>query len=149
MLFASPLSSCSSILTKTQLESRYRSTTVVANVCVYANAAMKKPLAIVVPAEPALLELASANGIEGDMKTLSQDKRIRKLVLAEMQAKGKEGGLSGTEIIDAVILSDEEWTFDNGLLTVSQKLKRREIFERYKEDIKILEGERVVEESGF
>jgi len=126
-----------------KLESRYRSATIVANVCIYANTTKKKPLAIVAPAEPALMALASANGIEGSMERLSQNKRIQELVLAELQTKAKEGGLTGNEIVDAVILSHEEWSLENGLLTPSQKLKRKEIFERFKMEIKGVEANRV------
>lgn len=52
-----------------------------------------------------------------------------------MQAVGKKAGLAGMEIIVAVILSDEEWTPDNGLVTATNKLNRKGIFERYKRDI--------------
>ena len=48
-----------------QLESVYRSATVVANICVYAATNHDKPIAIIVPAEPALKKLAHDNGIEG------------------------------------------------------------------------------------
>jgi len=52
-----------------------------------------------------------------------------------MQAGGKKSGLSNMEIIVGVILSDEEWTPQNNLVTATQKLNRRAIFERYKGDI--------------
>jgi len=54
-----------------------------------------------------------------------------------MQAVGKKSGLASIEIIVGVILSDEEWTPQNNLVTATQKLNRRAIFERYKGDIEV------------
>ena len=38
---------------------------------------------------------------------------MKSVVLKEMQAAGKAGGLSGIEIIEGVVLTDEEWTSAN------------------------------------
>ena len=48
-----------------KLESVYRSTTVVANICVHASITETNPIAIIVPAEPALVALASSIGVKG------------------------------------------------------------------------------------
>jgi len=48
-----------------KLESVYRSATIVANICVYASLTETNPVAIIVPAEPALIALASSIGVEG------------------------------------------------------------------------------------
>jgi len=87
---------------------------VVANICVHAASDKNKPIAIIVPAEPALMKLAKDNGIEGNgIEDLVHDKKLNGIVLKEMQAAGKEGGLAGTEIIDGVVMADEEWTSAN------------------------------------
>jgi len=97
-----------------QLESIYRSATVVANICVHAATDRNKPIAIIVPAEPALKKLASDNGIEGNsLEELVHNEKLNGLVLRELQAAGKRGGLAGTEIIDGVVMADEEWTAAN------------------------------------
>lgn len=94
-----------------KLESVYRAATVVANICVYADQQKAKPIAIIVPAEPALKKLAAANGIPGEsLEELVHDQKLQTLVLKELQAAGRAGGLSGIEIIDGVALADEEWT---------------------------------------
>ncbi len=86
----------------------------VANICVYAATDKNKPIAIIVPAEPALKKLAAQNGIEGHgMEDLVHDKKLNDLVLKEMQATGRNGRLAGVEIIDGVVLADEEWTPQN------------------------------------
>ena len=48
-----------------KLESIYRSATIVANICVYASVTETNPVAIIVPAEPALVALAKSLGVEG------------------------------------------------------------------------------------
>ena len=97
-----------------QLESIYRSATVAANICVHASPDKNKPIAIIVPAEPALKKLASENGISGHgLEDLVHDKKLNSIVLKEMQAAGKDGGLAGIEIIDGVVMADEEWTPQN------------------------------------
>jgi len=97
-----------------KLESAYRSTPVVGNICVYADPNQQKPIAIIVPVEAALQKLASQNGIKGDsVEELVHDKKLNGLVLKEVQSVGKQGGLSGIEIIDGVVLADEEWTPQN------------------------------------
>jgi long-chain acyl-CoA synthetase len=94
-----------------KLESIYRAEKVVANICVYADQQKSKPVAIIVPAEPALKKLASSIGVEGNgVEDLVHNKKIQDAVLKELQKTGKAGGLSGIEIIAGVVLSDEEWT---------------------------------------
>jgi long-chain acyl-CoA synthetase len=97
-----------------KLESIYRAATVVANICVYADPEKAKPIAIIVPAEPALKKLASQQGVNGNgLEDLVHNKKIQNAVLKELQQAGKAGGLSGIEIIDGVVLADEEWTPQN------------------------------------
>ena len=102
------------------MESIYRSATVVANICVYATGDRAKPIAIIVPVEPALKKLAAENNIEGHgIEDLVQNQRLNSIVLKEMQAAGRGGGLTGPEIIDGVVMSDEEWNSANVSMLVS------------------------------
>ena len=83
----------------------------VANICVYAASDKNKPVAIIVPAEPALKKVAESNGIKGNgLEDLVQSKKLNGIVLKELQSAGRQGGLGGIEIIDGVVLADEEWT---------------------------------------
>lgn len=100
----------------------YRSCHAVANICVYASTEKQKPIAIVVPNEAALKSLASSNGIQGEsLEELVGDKKIRAVLLKEMQQAGRSGGLAPFEIIEGVALADEEWTPQNVSLTLSTK----------------------------
>jgi long-chain acyl-CoA synthetase len=107
-----------------KLESVYRAATVVANICVYADQQRTKPVAIIVPAEPALLKLAERIGVTGNgMEDLAHNKQIQAAVLKELQQAGRAGGLSGIEIIEGAVVADEEWTPQNvRLLAYSQNI---------------------------
>lgn len=60
------------------------------------------------------MKLAKENGIEGHgLEDLIHNEKLNGIVLREMQQAGKDGGLSGIEIIDGVVMADEEWTAAN------------------------------------
>ena len=104
------------------MESIYRSATVVANICVYAATDKAKPIAIIVPAEPALKKIAEENSIEGNgIEDLIHNKKLNSIVLKEMQAAGRGGGLTAIEIIDGVVMSDEEWNSANVSTLISSQ----------------------------
>ncbi|KAK9481163.1 eukaryotic long-chain fatty acid CoA synthetase (LC-FACS) [Lipomyces japonicus] len=120
-----------------KLESVYRTSNVVLNICVYADPNQVKPIAIIVPAEPALIKLAKEKGLDSTKQfgELVHDPVVRKEVFAQLLDAGKRGGLAGIELISGVVLSDEEWTPANGLVTAAQKLQRKKIFEAHKKDV--------------
>ena len=94
-----------------KLESIYRSAPIVANICVYAAEDKNKPIAIIVPAEPALKKIAAEHKVEGHgLDDLVHSEKLKAIVLKELQAAGKAGGLNGIEIIDGVVMSEDEWT---------------------------------------
>lgn len=97
-----------------KLESVYRSSPVVGNICVYAAEDQDKPIAIIVPVEATLVKIANENGIEGDSaETLVHNEKLKGIVLKQLQDAGRAAGLRGIEIINGVVLSDEEWTSQN------------------------------------
>ncbi|KAK9422667.1 hypothetical protein SUNI508_00530 [Seiridium unicorne] len=119
-----------------KLESIYRSASVVGNICVYADDSKAKPIAIIVPMEPALKKIAaSVNVPETSLEEMVHSKKLQSAVLKELQNAGRQGGLSGIEIIDGVVVSDEEWTPQNGLVTAAQKLNRKGILAKYQKEV--------------
>ncbi|KAI9830696.1 MAG: long-chain fatty acid-CoA ligase [Phylliscum demangeonii] len=119
-----------------KLESIYRAVPVVANICVYANGNQAKPVAIIVPAEPALKKLAAEHGIEGHgIEDLASNPKMQAIVARELQAAGRRAGLSPIELVEGVVMDDVEWTPQNGLVTSVQKLNRRGILERQKKAV--------------
>lgn len=76
----------------------------VAIICVYADLEKNKPIAIIVPAEPALQKVAHENGIED----LSHNKKLTAIVLKDIQATGKTLGLLGIETMEGLVMADDE-----------------------------------------
>ncbi|PGH36406.1 long-chain acyl-CoA synthetase [[Emmonsia] crescens] len=119
-----------------KLESVYRSAGVVANICVYAAPDKAKAIALVVPVEQTLKNLAIENGIKSRVVgELVHDKKLQSIVLQNMQTVGRKAGLSRLEIIDGVVLVEEPWTPQNGLTTATEKLNRKAIHDKYKAEI--------------
>ncbi|RMZ77029.1 hypothetical protein DV738_g4553, partial [Chaetothyriales sp. CBS 135597] len=125
-----------------KLESTYRAAPVVGNICVYARADKPKPIAVIVPVEPVLLQLAAQVGVKGtSLEQVIHDKSVNAAVLKEVQNAGRSHGLVGIEIVDGVVLADEEWTPQNGLISPAQKVQRKKIQEKYEKDIKVAYGD--------
>jgi long-chain acyl-CoA synthetase len=120
-----------------KLESNYRTAPFVFSICVYASNDQSRPVAVIVPAEPALVELAKANNIPipANLADLRDDPKLNAIALNEIIAFGKKGGLSGIEIIVGLVIVHDEWTPQTGFLTSAMKLKRRVIVEHYKKEI--------------
>ena len=91
----------------------YRSVTVVGNICAYAASDKAKPIAIIVPVQAALEKMAKDNGINETFEELIHNEKMNKVVLKELQASGKAGGLAGIEIIEGVVMAEEEWNAEN------------------------------------
>jgi len=128
---------------KPKLESIYRSSSLVSNICVYASITETHPIAMIVPAEPALKKLADTLGVAGHgVADLVLSPIVRSEVLKQLQAIGRKAGFAGMEILVGVVLADEEWTPVNGLVTATNKLMRRKLAEKYESEIKEVYGAR-------
>lgn len=106
-----------------KLESVYRASSLVANICVYAAPDKDKPIAIIVPAEPALKKLASDCGVQGstEFEDLCEDRTLNALVLEDLRKVGRQAHLSSIELLGGLIMDNEEWTPQN----VSDLMSRR------------------------
>lgn len=134
-----------------KLESIYLASPLVAGICVYAAADQSKPIAIIVPSEPALLSLANENGIQGhELEDVVDNSKLNNLVLKDLQNTGRQAHLSGFEVVDGVVLDKDEWSPENvsfmhtqvacltspqGYLTATRKIQRRKIVEKNKAGI--------------
>ncbi|CAZ82824.1 unnamed protein product [Tuber melanosporum] len=118
-----------------KLESVYRASSIVGNICVYADEQKTKPIAIIFPVEAALKKLAAENSVEGEFEQLVHDAKLNQIVMRELTAAGKRGGLAGIELIEGCVLTDEEWTPQNSLVTSAQKLNRKGILQRYQSEV--------------
>lgn len=116
------------------LESIYKSCDLVGNLCVYASAEAKQPLGIIFPHEHNLKRTLSS---DASLHDLCNDKAAKEKVLQEVNAVGKKNGLKQVELLCAVILTPEEWTPENGLLTAAHKIQRSKITNAFKDPINV------------
>ena len=115
-----------------KLESIYKQNEYCLNVMVAADSECKLPIIVVHVNEVEFMRFAQKHG-----KVEFKEARVslRFELLKALLVTGKEYGLKGTNLIGGVVISDEEWTPENGLLTAAMKLQRRHIIKRFDAEI--------------
>ncbi|RHZ70620.1 hypothetical protein Glove_269g28 [Diversispora epigaea] len=121
-----------------KLESVYKSALFVGNICVFADSLQTRPVAVILPAEVRILDLAKEMGIEGGFEELCNNAEIKKTILKSCNEQGKKANFKSVEFLADIILAPDEWTSQNNLLTAANKLKRIDIKKKYDEQIKLL-----------
>ena len=101
----------------------------------------RRPYAVLllVPNRAKLAEWASANGVTATGEALYRDERV--IERLEEESLGNLEGFARFERPKKVALLDTEFTVESGVLTPTQKVKRRVIQERYGDVIEALYGE--------
>ncbi|KAJ3517351.1 hypothetical protein NLJ89_g568 [Agrocybe chaxingu] len=133
-----------------RLEAIYKTCKLATNLCLYAESDMQQPIAIVCPRESALRRALKSNGngkakpngtvtpttaepstSEASSKSafveLCALPAARNKVLKELQAIAKKQGLARAEIPSGVVLSPDEWTSANGMVTAAAKVNRAKV----------------------
>jgi len=72
-----------------------------------------------------------------ELAILCRDRNIRDLVKKECNMIGRKNGFKQSELLQAVILTPEEWTPENGLVTAIQQIRRDKIVEAFKSQIDV------------
>jgi len=126
-----------------RLEAVYKSCNWVANICVHASAEAKQPIAIIIPHEVHLRHAFAQRSLPGIDSTapladLCHDKAVQALMLKECNAVGKKNEFKAMEMLEAVILTADEWTPESGLVTAAQKVQRSKIAKHFAEEIKTI-----------
>ena len=91
-----------------KLEAVYRGCQYVHNMMVHGDSSRPRAIAVVVPNDKVLADKARDMGVEEH--DMHASKKVRDVVLKELQAVGKRGGLGPLETVAGVVLVDEEWT---------------------------------------
>lgn len=105
----------------------------------HASPNAKQPIAIVIPHEVNLRHaIGAANiGKEGSLAELCRDARVKELVLKDLNTVGKKNGFKGMELLEAVVLTPDEWTPESGLVTAAQKINRSKIAKVFSKEIEV------------
>lgn len=72
---------------------------------------------------------------DGSPEDWAADPKVTELILRDLQAVAKQAGLQKAEMLQGVVLTPEEWSPDNGLLTPAMKLARPVISKRFEKEI--------------
>lgn len=122
-----------------RLESIYMASSFVSpnGIMVYGDSDHSDVVAIVIPQATFLIDWAKQNNIphSNSLFELCKNTQVTKTVLEEFKALGKKNALKSFEIPKSIRLVPDEWTPENSMLTASQKLNRRNIVLRYKQEL--------------
>ncbi|KAH9957523.1 acetyl-CoA synthetase-like protein [Russula dissimulans] len=118
------------------LESTYKSCQLVSNICVHAIPDATQPIAIVIPHEVHLRAALPDENPHISLGDLCAKPSVKALVLKECNAMGKKNGFKGIEMLQAVVLTPDEWTPESGLVTAAQKIQRKKIAQAFDAEIR-------------
>ena len=94
-------------------------------------------VALVVPDFEVLEKYARENNLSGDPEALAGDPDVQKMISGAI-ADGLKGKFGGYEIPRKFLFMPETFSSENGMLTQTMKLKRRNVLERYMPEIESL-----------
>jgi len=119
-----------------RLESIYKACNLVGNLCVHASQDASQPLAVIIPHELHLRHTLGNSSSSASLADLCKEQKVKDLILKECNALGKKNGFKPQELLQAVILTPEEWTPESGLVTAAQKIQRSKIAKAFQKEIK-------------
>ena len=99
-------------------------------------------MAVIIPHAEHLRHALESKDLAGvDAKAplgeLCHSKAVAELVLKECNALGKKNGFKQMELLQAVVLTPDEWTPESGLVTAAQKVQRKKVAEAFQDEIKV------------
>ena len=99
-------------------------------------------MAIIIPHDAHLRQALEAKSVAGvdakaSLPELCHSGAVVDFVLKECNAVGKKNGFKPMELLEAVILTAEEWTPESGLVTAAQKVQRKKVAEAFEKEIKV------------
>lgn len=107
----------------------------------HANSDARQPIAIAIPQETHLRhELAKAGKTsvaDASLPDLCENAEVKDYVLKSLNAIGKSNGFKQLEMLQAIILTPDEWTPASGLVTAAQKIQRKKVAEVFSREIKV------------
>jgi long-subunit acyl-CoA synthetase (AMP-forming) len=94
-------------------------------------------MAIISPSELFIRQLARDFGLssKSPLHKVCSSEKIREAVCKELREVGMQNGLQGIELIDRVIIAEEQWKPQNGLVANAQKVGRRAVAACFRAEI--------------
>lgn len=120
-----------------KVESVLKTHALIDSICVYADPTKDYVVAIAVPNQQALNELAESLSITtSNMKELCKNANVLENVIKTLNTYGLKNGMEKFELPKKIMLVTDEWTPDSGLVTAAFKIRRIFIVKKYENEIK-------------
>ncbi|KAG9112984.1 hypothetical protein FRC07_007822 [Ceratobasidium sp. 392] len=119
-----------------KVENAYSICPVVSQLYVHGDSLRDHLIAVVVPDPVQLEQIVAQAGLKGEPTTdVINHKSVVAAIQKALNKEGKKQGLNGFEMIKNVHVTLEPFTTDNNLLTPTFKVRRRDAYMRYKEEL--------------
>lgn len=124
-----------------RVETVLKMSSLVEQICVYANSFHNFTVGLVVPNQKNLCKLASEIGLNGlDFKQLCKNQKLANEVTKKLSEFGVISCLERFEIPAKISLCPDAWMPDSGLVTDAFKLKRKNLEEKFQTEIRTMYG---------
>ncbi|PFH50070.1 hypothetical protein AMATHDRAFT_61830 [Amanita thiersii Skay4041] len=128
-----------------KIENLYSSSSIIAQIYIHGDSLQSYLVAIVIPDPIQLATLASSifgrkvspDSIEDLAKAIA-DRRVHERVLSILTAEAKRNELKGFEVVRRIHLSLNQFSVENGTLTPTFKIKRKDAYQMYKKELDAL-----------
>ncbi|OQS00035.1 Long-chain-fatty-acid--CoA ligase [Thraustotheca clavata] len=121
-----------------KVENVIQSSTLVAAAFVYGDSLRSSLVAVIVPDESAITNLAATLNLSGTIADWCKSPKINERILQDIVRVSKAEGLFGFETVRAIHLEPVPFSVDNGLTTPTFKLKRHAATKIYAGEIDLL-----------
>uniref|UniRef100_A0A8C1TGU5 Arachidonate--CoA ligase n=1 Tax=Cyprinus carpio TaxID=7962 RepID=A0A8C1TGU5_CYPCA len=118
-----------------KIENVYTRCVPVLQVFVHGDSLQSYLIGVVVPDPEVFVDWAKERGIVGSYEELCQNPDVKKAVLEDMTAVGKEAGLKSFEQVKDFYLHPDMFSVSNGLLTPTLKSRRVDLRRVFSEEI--------------
>jgi long-chain acyl-CoA synthetase len=104
---------------------------------VHASQDARQLVAIIVPHPQHLQNYLTSRGMDSsrELSEICEDPAVAEFVLKECNAVGTKNGFKKFELLQAVVLTPDEWTPESGLVTASNKIQPAKIAKTFKDKI--------------
>eukprot|EP01096_Ripella_sp_DP13-Kostka_P007122 TRINITY_DN2597_c0_g1_i2.p1 TRINITY_DN2597_c0_g1~~TRINITY_DN2597_c0_g1_i2.p1 ORF type:complete len:558 (+),score=305.92 TRINITY_DN2597_c0_g1_i2:292-1965(+) len=119
-----------------KLEAVYKNSQFIRMICVYADSERLGNMAFVFPNEEKCKRWAAEKGVDAsDLNELYRNANLIKAIVNDCNEVGRANRLQRFEEIQDLIITPDEWTPDNQMLTAAFKLNRNVIYHNFRRDL--------------
>jgi len=137
-----------------KIENMYAASSLIQQLYVHGDSLQDYLIGVLVPDPPVFAKLVGAvtskQVAAEDVMALTnatKDPRVIEAALTEINKEARRAGLKGFETVKRLLLTMEPFTVENGLLTPTFKVRRRDAYQKYKDELDSLYAQGPVSEN--